>query len=291
MKKPLVTIGMPLFNGEKYLKEAIDSLLAQTYENFEIIISDDGSTDSTIKIIKSYDDDRIRVLDQKKRFGMVGNYENLVKNVKKGEYFFFADQDDIWLPNFIEKCLKKFSENEHIDAVCVQTESISEDLKNIHFIDKGLRIFDESPTKRFVSYRKKLESGTDVGSLYCGIYKSNFIEKLIPFNEVIGFDHIILGKAVLLGRFEVVDEVLLKKRAGGASVSKESLEEAHGGNQINNSLKIYDQREVYMQKMIWSCHSISFFNKLKSSLWSIYDFMKKYKLPYIKQIFLKKRTA
>jgi len=55
MKKPFLTVVMPVYNGEKYLKEAIDSVLAQTYTNFELLIIDDGSTDNSVEIIKSYE--------------------------------------------------------------------------------------------------------------------------------------------------------------------------------------------------------------------------------------------
>lgn len=282
MNRPLVSIGMPVYNGEKYLREAIDSLFAQTYQNFEIIVSDDGSTDSTLDIFRSYNDDRIKILENSKRFGMVKNYEHLTKNIS-GEFFFYADQDDVWLPTFIEDCLREFEGNDQLSSVCVKTESISEDFKEVYFIDPGMKAISNSPVERFIGYRKKLDAGLDIGALCCGIYKTELMRQLPPYDEIIGFDHILIAKAMLLGKFSVVDKVLLKKRSGGASVNKESLQKAHGTEEITHPLRIYSPREKSMQKMIWSSNHLSFFEKMKLSLWSYFDYFRKYEFQLLKQ--------
>ena len=102
---PQVSIGMPVFNGEKFICEALDSLLAQTFTDFELIISDNASTDGTEAICGEYaaKDSRIRYVRQAENLGPAANFK-YVLDVAVGEYFMWAAADDLWAPNFIDKC-------------------------------------------------------------------------------------------------------------------------------------------------------------------------------------------
>lgn len=90
----IISVAMASYNGEKYIKEQIDSIIMQLNKNDEIIISDDGSTDATIKIINSYNDSRIKLI-KGPRQGIKQNFANAIKNCN-GKYIFLSDQDDIW---------------------------------------------------------------------------------------------------------------------------------------------------------------------------------------------------
>lgn len=103
-----ISIAMATYNGEKYIKEQIDSILKQINKNDEIIISDDGSTDKTIEIIKKYKDKRIKIINGPQK-GVKQNFANSISNCH-GKYIFLADQDDIWMPNKVESVLKVFEE-------------------------------------------------------------------------------------------------------------------------------------------------------------------------------------
>lgn len=98
-----VAILLSTYNGEKYLKEQLDSILAQTYTNFELIIRDDGSKDNTVKIIKEYIEktDKEITLIEGKNLGFIKSFFDLLKR-GNADYYAYADQDDIWLPNKIE---------------------------------------------------------------------------------------------------------------------------------------------------------------------------------------------
>lgn len=99
---PKVTVLMPVYNGEKYLKEAVDSILNQTFADFEFLIINDGSKDKTEEILKSYSDERIKLLNNEKNQGIV---EALNKglDLAQGEYIARMDCDDISLPQRLEK--------------------------------------------------------------------------------------------------------------------------------------------------------------------------------------------
>lgn len=101
MTKPLVSILMPVYNVEKYVVEAIDSMLAQTYTHFELIVLDDGSTDNSAKIIQSYSDKRIIYHKNEKNLGLANNL-NVGLKMAKGKYIARMDGDDISLPERLQ---------------------------------------------------------------------------------------------------------------------------------------------------------------------------------------------
>ncbi len=101
-----ISVAMATYNGEKYIKEQIDSILLNLKEMDELIISDDGSVDKTLDIIKSYDDGRVRIV-KGPRSGVKQNFANAIKNCN-GKYIFLSDQDDIWEKNKVEKVLEVF---------------------------------------------------------------------------------------------------------------------------------------------------------------------------------------
>lgn len=101
-QQPLVSVLMTVFNSEQFIREAIDSLLQQTYENIEIIIVNDGSTDTTCEIIESYKDNRIVYKDNGKNIGIVKS-RNLAIETAKGKYLATLDSDDISMPDRIRE--------------------------------------------------------------------------------------------------------------------------------------------------------------------------------------------
>jgi len=132
---PLVSIVIPVYNGANYVREAIDSALAQTYKNIEIIIVNDGSTDNTEEIVKSYKDRRIRYF--KKENGGVATALNLGIKKMKGEYFSWLSHDDVYYPDKIEKqiaALRKLNKNKRDKTILYS---------NWTLIDKNSRKFDE----------------------------------------------------------------------------------------------------------------------------------------------------
>jgi glycosyltransferase involved in cell wall biosynthesis len=108
---------MATYNGEKYLKEQLDSILCQLSDGDEVIVSDDGSTDNTLGIIAGYNDARIKVFHNKNRKGVVGNFENAL-NQAQGDYIFLSDQDDVWLPDKVSVSLDYLQKYDLIQSDC-----------------------------------------------------------------------------------------------------------------------------------------------------------------------------
>jgi len=109
-RSPVVEILLSTYNGEKYLKEQIDSLFAQTHKEWRLIVRDDGSTDSTVEVVKGYQSLHpgkvILVEDTEGRLGPTGSFSRLLEN-STADYLMFCDQDDVWLPEKMETTLAR----------------------------------------------------------------------------------------------------------------------------------------------------------------------------------------
>lgn len=101
----MISVCLVSYNGAKYIRQQIDSILAQLDIADELIISDDGSTDDTIAIIESYDDSRIHLIFHQEDHGYTKNFEYALSQAK-GDYIFLSDQDDVWLENKVAICLE-----------------------------------------------------------------------------------------------------------------------------------------------------------------------------------------
>ena len=101
----MISVCIATYNGERFIREQIDSILRQLSSDDEIIVSDDGSTDDTISIINSIDDKRIRVIEGPRKQSPTSNFECALK-ASKGDYIFMSDQDDVWKPNKVKICME-----------------------------------------------------------------------------------------------------------------------------------------------------------------------------------------
>ncbi len=109
----MISVGLPVFNGEKYVSDAIRSVLSQTYKNFELIISDDASTDTTGDICLKFakNDSRIKVFQQQKNIGFLKNFNFVLKKARH-KYFVWIGQDDYWDKTFLEKLFNLIAKDE-----------------------------------------------------------------------------------------------------------------------------------------------------------------------------------
>ena len=116
MKNPTITVLMPVYNGEEYLRLAIDSILKQSYSDFEFLIINDGSTDKSEEIILSYDDKRIRYIKNEVNLKLIKTLNKGI-DLAKGEFIARMDCDDVALPNRLEKQIELFYKNPNLDFI------------------------------------------------------------------------------------------------------------------------------------------------------------------------------
>ena len=132
MENDLVTVGIPMYNAEKFIGQAIKSILNQSFQNFEIIITDDGSTDKSIEIASSFLDPRIKLFADGNNKGISYRLNQQVE-LAKGKYFARMDADDIMFPDRLEKQIHFLNNNENIDVVGSSVVVLDDDNQIIVF--------------------------------------------------------------------------------------------------------------------------------------------------------------
>lgn len=138
----LVSVIMPLHNAERYIEEAVRSVMAQTYSNWELLIVDDNSTDRSLEIVNALakEDSRIRVFENPTPTGFPATPRNLAVSMAKGRYIAFLDSDDVWLPDKIEHQIPFFNESPKIGVVFSDYEKVDEDTNREDRVVKARKI-------------------------------------------------------------------------------------------------------------------------------------------------------
>ena len=211
-----IDILLATYNGEKYLKEQLDSILNQTYKNIRIIISDDCSKDTTPEILKEYQkkDDRIELHIQKNNLGVVKNIEFLLKEVKS-PYYMLADQDDYWLPEKAEKSLEKLKE-EKADLVFGDLEVVDKNLNTMYRSFNDYMLLTRKINKYINSYKVNYLYNCITGCTV--LAKKETIEKIIPLptnSKRVLHDHWIGLMVALNGKLAYVPEKYIRYRQHG----------------------------------------------------------------------------
>ena len=128
----MISVCMATYNGEKYIKEQLESILIQLGAEDEIIISDDGSTDNTISVVNSMNDKRIKLFYNHGKHGFTRNFENALRYAK-GDYIFLSDQDDIWLDNKVYTVTKALEKCDLVIHDCKTVNNAFETLQESRF--------------------------------------------------------------------------------------------------------------------------------------------------------------
>lgn len=122
----LVSVGIPIYNAEQYLKLAIDSVLQQTFKDFELLLVNDGSTDNSLEIMTSYNDSRIKIINDGVNKGLIFRLNEMIE-LSEGQYFVRMDADDVMFPDRLQKQLDLLRDNPEIDVVHGDAVSIDKD--------------------------------------------------------------------------------------------------------------------------------------------------------------------
>lgn len=202
--RPLVSVYIPVYNGSKLIGRSIESILAQTYDNIELLICDNASTDNTAEICKEYalKDSRIKFYQNETNIGVFNNGNKLMSLVK-GEYCFGQSHDDVRHPDFIKKCLEKLLASPNA-IVCMSDlieVSVNGDEK---YISLESRL--GSTSQRVISWFEQIT----VHDTYFqfGLYRVKDLNKIGSVPDIMCADWIMLVKQLLAGEFVVVNEPL-----------------------------------------------------------------------------------
>jgi len=210
-----ISVCIATYNGGRFIREQVMSILPQLGEDDEIVVSDDGSTDETVEILKSIKDKRIRIYQNEGRHGFIWNFENAL-NHSSGEFIFLCDQDDIWKPNKVEIVMAALEDH---DIVLHDAELVDQDgVKTGRLYSDGLH-----QRKGFWSNLWKTRW---LGC--CMAFRRNVLEFALPFpRHIVGHDGWI--SAIGLARFDYyyIPDVLMLYRRHGDNASTASEKSNH----------------------------------------------------------------
>ncbi|MDQ3886177.1 MAG: glycosyltransferase family 2 protein, partial [Actinomycetota bacterium] len=205
---PRLSIGLPVYNGERYLAESLDALLGQTYEDFELIISDNASTDGTEDICRRYaaQDNRIRYLRQPENIGACPNH-NVTVHQSRGELFKWASHDDLYGRDLLRRCIETL--DEHPEAVLAHSwKAIIDGDGNVtQPVDYVLATDSPHAPERFRSILFGL-GGDD----FYGVIRTEVLRRTPLNGSYHHSDRTLIAELALLGPFHQVPELLFFRR-------------------------------------------------------------------------------
>lgn len=214
---PRVSVGLPVFNGESYIEEALDSILAQTYTNFELIISDNASTDRTPEMCRDYaaKDSRIRYFRNPENLGGVPNY-NRAFELSSGEYFKWAAHDDVLAPTYLEECVQVLDGSPDVVLVHPQTKIIDQRSIVTENYDVRLRTDSSRPSVRFHDLIWVRHWCVQI----YGLIRRSALELTRLHGQYASSDRVLLIELALLGPFCEIPKYLFFSRRHGQQGSK-----------------------------------------------------------------------
>lgn len=210
---PLVSIGLPVYNGEKYLSEAIDSILGQTYRNLELIICDNASTDRTEEICRAYAarDPRVRYYRNERNLGAAPNY-NLCFARARGKYFKWSAHDDRITPDFVAKAVAKLESNANAVLCCLGYAEVGPgEAVERTFAAFRPRIEHPRPSERFAEMIITPHGCED----FFGVFRREVLAGSGLHGNYISSDRVLLAEMALRGPFTQVTEPLFLHRNHG----------------------------------------------------------------------------
>jgi len=210
MKAPLVSIGFPVYNGEKLLRQAMDSVLAQDFKDFEVIVCDNASTDLTAAICQEYAqrDTRVRYFKNETNIGASPNH-NRVFELSRGKYFAWMAHDVEQLPGMLSRCVHEMNENSPPVVLayprCLQID------------ENGLPLDDRAPTIASHDPRPHRRMGEVIRQIsyvtqHYGLFLADALRKTRLNGSYPSSDYVLTAEMAMLGELREIPEVLVRRR-------------------------------------------------------------------------------
>lgn len=213
---PRLTIGLPVYNGERYLAQAIDALLGQTYENFELIISDNASIDATAEICRSYEraDSRVRYSRRPSNIGAAPNHNFLVREAR-GELFKWAGADDLFARDLLERCIGILDEYPEVVLAHSWTGAIDGTNNVTQTLEYPLATDASAAPERFRSMLfgdGNADSGMIRADDMYGVMRTRVLRRVAPQNSFYHADRVFMTEVALHGPFRQIPDWLYFRR-------------------------------------------------------------------------------
>jgi len=206
MKRPKVTIGLPVYNGEKLLPRALDCWVNQDFQDFELIISDNGSTDRTEEICEAYTelDDRVTYYRFERNMGVLRSFARLI-DMAAGEYFVMAFHNDFFAADYLSSCLEVLEADSSVVLCYAGAHFIDEEGKSVQDITDQFKLDQPDVVDRYEQILSKL----GLCSCYHGLMRTVEAQKTIPLRMNAAIDTTFLSELILWGKFVQIDRPLI----------------------------------------------------------------------------------
>jgi glycosyltransferase involved in cell wall biosynthesis len=195
------------YDGERFINEQLDSIVAQLSPNDEVIVSDDASSDNTVNLVKGRGDRRIHVLENRERVGYVRNFERAISRVS-GQYIFFSDQDDVWLPGKLDSMCSALQRKPFVASDAVVVNERLEVLYQSYFEWRNASTF----SWQSIFLRPPIVGAT----MSC---RNDYLQSLLPLPEYIPHDFWLTFNAAWDGALEIIPAPLILYRRHAAAYS------------------------------------------------------------------------
>ena len=217
----MISVCIATYNGDKYIKEQLESIIPQLDFSDEIIISDDSSTDQTLPIVQEINDNRIKIYSNNVFHSPILNFENAIKKAK-GDYIFLCDQDDIWQPNKVDIMLESLKTNYLVVSDCVVVDKNKNVLKDSFFNSKipSMKVWNNLLHNNFLGC--------------CMAFRKEILNKALPFPPKIAMHDIWLGLcgAQFYNATFIPNKLILYRRHGNNASSTSGKSELKFGYKI-----------------------------------------------------------
>jgi glycosyltransferase involved in cell wall biosynthesis len=206
---PKVSIGMPIYNGERFLRQALDAILSQTFTDFELTISDNGSSDGTADICRAYmaTDSRVRFSRNDTNLGASKNFRKVFE-LSTGQYFRWAAADDVFAPDSLKECVAVLDAHPEVVLCYPQTVLMDECGKVIKRYEDNLDLRFPCVIERF----RKTLYGIGLVNTNFGLMRSEVLRKTPLIRNYPGSDIVLVQELSLHGQFWEIDKPLFYRR-------------------------------------------------------------------------------
>lgn len=228
---PKLSIGLPIYNGENFLEKRIENILSQTFNDFELIISDNASTDNSLKISEKFKENegRIKIIHQEKNMGSLQNFEFVLKQAV-GNYFVWAAVDDLWEETFLEKNITFLDNNHQYVGSISKVIKYGKDTRDFKTIEKDNSI--KKKYKKVRRYFRPFEVFSLTGNqnerinkflknpsalIIYSVFRTDSIKKCMNTKKMAAPDLKIILKILEFGEIKVLNEILFQYYSEGLS--------------------------------------------------------------------------
>ncbi len=219
---PRVSLGLPVYNGADYLRLTLESIIAQTFEDWELIISDNGSTDETMDIVAEFAalDERITYRRHPSNIGAHRNYNSIIPHAT-GEYFKWLAHDDLHAPSFLERCVEILDARPEVVLAFAATDRIDENGDKLSELRSTQSYERSSPYRRLRAY---VGDRTKAPQIFGVMRRSTLLETAL-LGDYVGSDFTFLQEMAMRGRFAYIEEPLFLFRLHAQQHSASSADE------------------------------------------------------------------